>query len=74
MKRRLSVLLVAVMLLTMICTACGSKEEVTPFMSETEAEELGAQIVETVNQYAVYLRLPFPSFRRMYTLHWWKSL
>ena len=26
MKRRLSVLLVAVMLLTMICTACGSKE------------------------------------------------
>ena len=34
-------------------TACGSKEEVTPFMSETEAEELGAQIVETVNQYAV---------------------
>ena len=34
-------------------TACGSKEEVTPFMSETEAEELGAQIVETVNQYVV---------------------
>lgn len=34
-------------------TACGSEEEVKPLMSETEAEELGAQIVETVNQYVV---------------------
>lgn len=35
-------------------TACGQKEEVTPLMSEQEAEALGKQIVEGVNQYVVY--------------------
>ena len=48
MKRRLSVLLVAVMLLTMICTACGSnetkgteekKEETTTAEGETKEED-----------------------------------
>ena len=47
MKRRLSVLLVAVMLLTMICTACGSneikgaeekKEEATAAEGETKED------------------------------------
>lgn len=47
MKRRLSVLLIAVMLLTMICTACGSnetkgteekKEETTTAEGETKEE------------------------------------
>lgn len=35
-------------------TACGAqKEEETPVLSESEAEELGRQIVEDVNQYVV---------------------
>ena len=35
-------------------TACGAqKEEDPPVLSESEAEELGRQIVEDVNQYVV---------------------
>ncbi len=32
-------------------TACGQQEEPTPLMSEGEAEALGTQIVDTINQY-----------------------
>lgn len=35
-------------------TACGQKEEPTPLMSAQDAEMLGRQIVEGVNQYVVF--------------------
>ncbi len=34
-------------------TACGQEEEATPLMTEEEADTLGRQVVETINQYAI---------------------
>ena len=57
-------------------TACGAEKEAeTPVLSEAEADELGRQIVEDVNQYVVMgaqaqaPKLPHLHFRKESRTH-----
>lgn len=52
MKKRLLVLGMITCMLGL--TACGQQEEPAPLMTEADAETLGTQIVDTINQYVVY--------------------